>query len=111
MRHPAAAHGSVVVDGRAAGRSVVVGGGGADQRPLGFVFAAVGVVVFDDVILSAEQGDDGWSTKTNTQKKSVESQNDNKDTKRPQSDTKRHDVNVRGHEVTNNRRKMSTKRQ
>lgn len=57
--HPAAADGSVVVDGRAAGRGVVVGGGGADQRPLGFLLGAVGVVVFDDVVLSAEQGDDG----------------------------------------------------
>lgn len=62
MSHPAAAYGSVVVDGWAAGWSVVVGGSGADQRPLGFVLGAVGVVVFYDVILSAEEGDDslGW---------------------------------------------------
>ena len=59
VSHPAAAHGSVVVDGRAAGGGVVVGGRGSDQRPLGFVFAAVGVVVLDDVVLSAEEGDDG----------------------------------------------------
>lgn len=59
MIHPAAAHGPVVVDGRAAVRSVVVGGSGAHQRPLGLVLGAVGVVVFDDVVLSAEEGDDG----------------------------------------------------
>lgn len=58
--HPAAAHGSVVVDGRAGGRGVVVGGGGSDQRPLGLLLGAVGVVVFDDVVLPAEEGDDGW---------------------------------------------------
>lgn len=49
-----------MVDGRTAGRGVVVGGGGADQRPLGFLLGAVGVIVLDDVVLSAEQGDDGW---------------------------------------------------
>lgn len=60
MSHPAAAHRSVVVDGRAGGRSVVVGGRGANQRPLGFLLGAVGVVVLDDVVLSAEEGDDGY---------------------------------------------------
>lgn len=52
-------HGAVVVDGRAGGRGVVVGGRGAHQRPLAFLLGAVGVVVFDDVVLSAEEGDDG----------------------------------------------------
>lgn len=58
VSHPAAADGAVVVDGRAAGRRVVVGSC-ADQRPLGFLLGAVGVVVFDDVVLPAEEGDDG----------------------------------------------------
>jgi len=58
--HLAAAHGPVVVERRAAGLRAGVRRRGSNQRPLGFVFAAVGVVVFDDVILTAEQRDDGW---------------------------------------------------
>lgn len=60
LTHPAAADRSVVVERRAAGRGVVVGGGGSNQRPLGFLLGAVGVVVFDDVVLPAEESDDGW---------------------------------------------------
>lgn len=48
-----------MVDGRAARRGVVVGRGGPDQRPLGLLLGAVGVVVLDDVVLAAEEGDDG----------------------------------------------------
>lgn len=48
-----------MVDGRAARRGVVVGGAGLDQRPLGLFLGDVGVVVLDDVILPAEEGDDG----------------------------------------------------
>lgn len=59
VSHPAAAYGSVVVDGRAGGGRVVVGRGGADQRPLGLLLRAVGVVVLDDVVLTAEERDDG----------------------------------------------------
>ena len=61
-----------MVDGRAAGRGGVVGGGGADQRTLGLILTAAGVVVFDDVILSAEQGDDGWNTKSNRKTRDIQ---------------------------------------
>lgn len=60
MPHPAVVDGSVVVDGRASRRGVVVGGAGLHQRPLGLLLGTVGVVVLDDVILPAEEGDDGW---------------------------------------------------
>lgn len=41
-----------------------------DQRPLGFLLGAVGVVVFDDVVLPAEKGDDGWRCGKQREKKS-----------------------------------------
>lgn len=65
--HPAAADGSVV-NGRAGGRHVV-GGGGVSQRPLGLLLGAVGVTVLDDVILSAEERDDGWSDEVGERKR------------------------------------------
>lgn len=57
----AGVHRAVVVDGGAGGGRLVVGDGGRPhRRSLGLLPpAAIGVVVLDDVILPAEQRDDG----------------------------------------------------